>query len=311
MLSKSTLVVSDEPHREAAVVYLNIIIGRDDRSGSFWNTNVREDLAKMFTDVLTSDEQRCENFQEYVRTHLNYCSVMSRLLKCVGIKMGKKSYKQMDENPLEYEFVVPDIKRINSKMTHLKLATYADGMLNLYAGLKSKTEYGRQRFIFTAREKMLDLFTCSKPLTAASLTEIYMQLFKLGKLEDRPLNLQNFEAAAAMTMAMPNCQNDLKAKVLYFIGKNAVLRYKQKENNQRLSDLKKSKFDLLRVALSYCIAALALDSNCTNAARLRDKITDLRGKDGDDMNIDIKAANFYPPTIADPAVCLLQFRKQK
>jgi len=309
LMSKNTTVVSDQPHKEAAVIYLNTIIGRDERYRSFWDSNVREDLAKMFPDVLTPEERECENFNEYVRTHLNTCAIMKSLFKSVGIKLGKKSYQQIEENPLEYEFVEPDIKRIDSKITHLKLATYADGMLNLHAGMNSKSEYGRQRFLTTARESMCRLFTCSKPMVASSLTEIYMALFKYGKPELKPLALQNFQAAVTLTLAFPNSQIELKAKVMYFAGKNMWHRYKQKDKIPCL-DVIKSKIDLLREAQAFCETALSMDPNCTNATKLRDKITLLRVKEGDDMNIEIKAAVWPKPSkVADPALYYLQFRK--
>lgn len=126
-MQKCTLP-SEKPFRQVILDFFNLILYNNSLSSHYWNKQLKKLLIQKFSSILSDDEMD-ENYDLY--SNISIFDLFDRLQCLTSIRISVHALHELELNPGGFEFVDPDIE-LHSRIVHLNLIDYADGMALYY-----------------------------------------------------------------------------------------------------------------------------------------------------------------------------------
>eukprot|EP01117_Protostelium_nocturnum_P004713 TRINITY_DN1709_c0_g1_i1.p1 TRINITY_DN1709_c0_g1~~TRINITY_DN1709_c0_g1_i1.p1 ORF type:complete len:1608 (-),score=618.00 TRINITY_DN1709_c0_g1_i1:52-4875(-) len=176
-VSKNIGIPSNEPFTKTITILFNTILGKDDRSEEYWRM-MSETLSRKFAKLLSPQEKD-------VKSLIKFDVLFRRILELTRIEMAPGSLDNI--NTENFEFVQPDILETRTRVTHLDIIEFADGMY-LYHEADGRDEPDVKLRLLELAKSRLEISMksmSSNQIALLQLGNIFMLIaktqFKLGK----------------------------------------------------------------------------------------------------------------------------------
>jgi tetratricopeptide (TPR) repeat protein len=211
-------IPSQEPFLKLVLDLFNLILlNNGEYSSAYWNNQLIPHLLEKFPKLLSLEEQQAE-YQLW--TKISFFDLFSRLQIITAVKISSEAMTELSKSPARFEFVEPDIVALNTRVAHLNLIDYADGMALYYEAENRVSNLDTQRRLLQlARIRLESCLESMANNTVAMLQLSNILRVMASKLKNESEQLECFEKACSgfetITKSSPDESIKRKAHFLW------------------------------------------------------------------------------------------------
>ena len=149
---QSCSLPSEKPFRQVVLDLFNMVLGNNSEfSSCYWNTQLKQKLQAKFSRIL-SEQESGDGYE--LSSLIPTLLLFERLQEITSVAISAEAMEQLRFASNDFELVDPDIQ-LHSRIVHLNLIDYADGMALYYeANNKTDNTNTQLRLLSLARKRL-------------------------------------------------------------------------------------------------------------------------------------------------------------